>query len=664
MNTQKQSEVSLQHSLTGNNKSIFGNVSVGYGLNSLSGPAAGVSKKSQKLIEEKDKKIIELEREKAGTQESLIEFYFHLNPGIQPTEQDREKNRLLKQSTYIVVDYVRGLVHKIEREIDDLKHKMQKKDPFYPMNQPEQNINEFLRQTTKTMQDSDMQQSQPQPYTGVLSNDIAIDKDDFFLQMRQKVDALKSEKRRLTTEIERMVKENLEINKQKQKIIETTKTIIDDIKASNDNLMEMLNLKQNEIDSLKKDLADRNIQVTKLKEKVSEHQKLQEKLRIVEHKYVMDITSEKQSHEKELKSMNQEIRNKFKYAVQVAQYEEKIKFLEQEMLSYKEKIRALLGKDSDIGKMSDQIDKLGAEATGFRKQCQILKMKLDNKKKALEYVRKENEKLFDQMKEMQKKTSIHKETASHKLDKVGLQKEVEVNPSLLKQYRKMIEEKDVIIKEMTKKFKKMNMNDKHLYVKHQQLESSKQEYEKLIRQHKQKQVNPPINLDDSVSESSIDEYIGNSSIFNKANSPKKSKSKHQELKSPTPQDESSQQFYTVKSMDQLYKDNLPALNSQQNLNYFSPKNQSIATTKEQTNSLTQQLMTSGQRAAAQYMVKNGVNSQSMMTLLANSTNNQNGGSKRGSKGSEFLKKSIALENQNNQASQFFGQRNLSQVNKL
>ena len=43
---------------------------------------------------------------------------------------------------------------------------------------------------------------------------------------------------------------------------------------------------------------------------------------------------------------------------------------------------------------------------------------------------------------------------------------------------------------MTKKFKKMNLNDKHLYVKHQQLEQQKQEYQKLIRQHKLKYSMP------------------------------------------------------------------------------------------------------------------------------------------------------------------------------
>jgi hypothetical protein len=31
------------------------------------------------MVEEKDKKILELEREKAMTQETLFDFYFHVN---------------------------------------------------------------------------------------------------------------------------------------------------------------------------------------------------------------------------------------------------------------------------------------------------------------------------------------------------------------------------------------------------------------------------------------------------------------------------------------------------------------------------------------------------------------------------------------------------------
>jgi hypothetical protein len=51
-----------------------------------------------------------------------------------PTEKDKEKARMLKLSTYILADFVRGLVYKIEREIEEVKHLMQKKDIFFPMN--------------------------------------------------------------------------------------------------------------------------------------------------------------------------------------------------------------------------------------------------------------------------------------------------------------------------------------------------------------------------------------------------------------------------------------------------------------------------------------------------------------------------------------------------
>lgn len=100
---------------------------------------------------------------------------------------------------------------------------------------------------------------------------IMIEKDEFFVQMRSKVEALKAEKKRLLVEVERMVRENQDNLRQKQKIIDTTKGIIDDIRGTNDNLMELLSNKQTEVDGLKKDLADRDVQIVKLKEKVSEN---------------------------------------------------------------------------------------------------------------------------------------------------------------------------------------------------------------------------------------------------------------------------------------------------------------------------------------------------------------------------------------------------------
>ena len=64
---------------------------------------------------------------------------------------------------------------------------------------------------------------------------------------------------------------------------------------------------------------------------MGEFQKLQEKLKMLEHKYVMDITTEKQSFAKEKQSLQKELSNKQKWAVISAQREEKIHFLEQEM---------------------------------------------------------------------------------------------------------------------------------------------------------------------------------------------------------------------------------------------------------------------------------------------------------------------------------------------
>ena len=102
------------------------------------------------------------------------------------------------------------------------------------------------------------------------SHEVQIDKDDFFVQMKNKVELLKNEKRRLLIEIERTVKENVDLKTQKQKIIDTTKEIIESIKESNDGLVKMVEEKQTEIDNVRRDLADRNMTINKLKEKLTE----------------------------------------------------------------------------------------------------------------------------------------------------------------------------------------------------------------------------------------------------------------------------------------------------------------------------------------------------------------------------------------------------------
>lgn len=75
------------------------------------------------------------------------------------------------------------MVHKIERESEEMKALTQKKDPYFPINEAEANIQDYLK-----VQDygADMN-----------SSEVVVTKDDFFIQIRNKIDLLKSEKKRL-----------------------------------------------------------------------------------------------------------------------------------------------------------------------------------------------------------------------------------------------------------------------------------------------------------------------------------------------------------------------------------------------------------------------------------------------------------------------------------
>ncbi len=66
---------------------------------------------------------------------------------------------------------------------------------------------------------------------------------------------------------------------------------------------------------------------------------------------------------------------------------------------------------------------------------------------------------------------------TRKANAYNLAKEVECNPFLLKQYKRQLEEKNKVIKEMTKMFKRMNMSEKLLYIKTKEMEVQKAQYE-------------------------------------------------------------------------------------------------------------------------------------------------------------------------------------------
>ena len=55
--------------------------------------------------------------------------------------------------------------------------------------------------------------------------------------------------------------------------------------------------------------------IGKVKDKLQEYMKLEQKVKLLENKYVFDIASMKQMHEQEAKGLNREINNKQKYVL-------------------------------------------------------------------------------------------------------------------------------------------------------------------------------------------------------------------------------------------------------------------------------------------------------------------------------------------------------------
>ena len=126
---------------------------------------------------------------------------------MEVVDQDREVNRMKKLPLQVIFDFIRSSVQRIERENEELKKVINKKNSLFLVN-----IQEFdgtLKALDARMGDD------PLKY----SSTIKVDKDDFFIQMKTKVELLKNEKKRLSLEVDRITRENYDLTQNKQKVI-------------------------------------------------------------------------------------------------------------------------------------------------------------------------------------------------------------------------------------------------------------------------------------------------------------------------------------------------------------------------------------------------------------------------------------------------------------
>ena len=71
--------------------------------------------------------------------------------------------------------------------------------------------------------------------------------------------------------------------------MDTSQVIILEIKNDNEKLLKVIDDKNGQIELFKKDIQDRDIQIEKLKEKLVDTSKLQQKVKLLENKYATDI---------------------------------------------------------------------------------------------------------------------------------------------------------------------------------------------------------------------------------------------------------------------------------------------------------------------------------------------------------------------------------------
>jgi len=139
-------------------------------------------------------------------------------------------------------------------------------------------------------------------------------------------------------ELEKTLKELSDLRSQKKTAIDTSQIMILEIKKDNENLLRVIEEKNNQIELFKKDVQDRDFAIEKLKDKLIESSKLQNKIKLLEGKYATDLSSVKASQFKEVKQRKKEEQVHTKLLALNQFKDEKIQYLQNEIRSFRDRV--------------------------------------------------------------------------------------------------------------------------------------------------------------------------------------------------------------------------------------------------------------------------------------------------------------------------------------
>jgi len=127
--------------------------------------------------------------------------------------------------------------------------------------------------------------------------------DEYFIKLRNRMDMVIAEKKRLEAENDRLCKENKDILERKQNALEKSREELEAVKEDNIRLLQEVERLSLGIETLRKDGQEKAQRIEAMKEAVFEYQKFEQKFKILESKYIYDVSSIKGAHQREKQSV-------------------------------------------------------------------------------------------------------------------------------------------------------------------------------------------------------------------------------------------------------------------------------------------------------------------------------------------------------------------------
>ncbi|CDW77068.1 UNKNOWN [Stylonychia lemnae] len=416
-------------------------------------------------------KSVSMQNQLKEQEDTLTKLQDKMNASKLPkgSQIEKEKERYQKMPIMLVFDYLKGFFFKSQNENEELKHKIEKLEKG-------ENLDKILKSNN----------------TG---NAFSQENEQYMKDLKTTIDKLQFENSKIKMELEKTVKELTDFKAQKKQAMDTSQVIILEIKNDNEKLLKVIDDKNGQIELFKKDIQDRDIQIEKLKEKLVDTSKLQQKVKLLENKYATDINHIKAISMKENVDKKKGEGEHTKLLALNNVKDERILFLENEIKSFRDKVSTDRQTQNQVSKLSFRAEINEKISRKSEHEIARLKIRIEEKDRQIEKIKKDFDRVFEELKKYKKdaEKAIKYESiqgpqgnqmmnmGSNSAQSVIPYIPVDKNPYLLEEYQKKVREQEQVILGMRKKFKRMNLTEKKAYIKQKEFEMQRFEYEREIQ---------------------------------------------------------------------------------------------------------------------------------------------------------------------------------------